>query len=232
MEEGKPLRVAESYHRDVGAGIVRMGQRTLSELSLRSGDFVEIVGKMKTFAVVGANYPDDKAEGIIRMDGSLRANAGVGIDDKVMVRKIEARRAERVTFAPTKKIHFAGGEGYLSRTLAGRPLSKGQRVRVDVLDNVLVFVVISIVPKGPAVIDRNTEIRIRDKPIESELFVGGVSYEDIGGLSREIGLVREMVELPLRHPELFERLGIEPPKGVLLYGPPGTGKTLIAKAVA
>jgi len=232
VEEGEQFRVSESYHRDVGTGIVRLSPAALTGLSLRSGDFVELVGKMKTFAVVGATYSDDRAENVIRMDGSLRANAGVGIDEKVRVKKIETRRAEKVTFAPLEKLHFTHGESYLHRTLAGRPLSKGQQVRVDVPGNATVFVVISIVPKGPVVIDRNTDVRIRDKPVEVGLFSGGVSYEDIGGLSREIGLVREMVELPLKHPELFKRLGIEPPKGVLLYGPPGTGKTLIARAVA
>ncbi|MHC1570431.1 MAG: CDC48 family AAA ATPase [Methermicoccaceae archaeon] len=232
MGETKQLRVSEAYHRDVGTGIVRMSPSTLAELSLKSNDFVEIVGKMKAFAVVGATYPDDRETNVIRMDGSLRASAGVGIDETVGVRKIQARRADRVVLAPLEKVRFAHGEGYLHRILAGRPLSKGQRVRVDVLDNAMVFVVVSIAPKGPAVIDKNTEIRIREKPAEMGLFSGGVSYEDIGGLSREIGLVREMVELPLKHPEVFRRLGIEPPKGVLLYGPPGTGKTLIARAVA
>ncbi len=227
------LRVAEAYYRDVGRGIARIDPEVMAKLGLQSGDVVEIIGKSSVPAIVWPGYPEDRGKGIIRIDGSLRNNAGVGIDDRVRVRKVEAKPAEKVTLAPTEPVRLMGGETYLLRLLEGRPVTRGQKIRVELFGHTLTFVVTATKPAGVVIVSRNTAIELKEKPVEGvERVVPNVTYEDIGGLKRELRLVREMIELPLKHPELFQRLGIDPPKGVLLYGPPGTGKTLIAKAVA
>ncbi len=227
------LRVAEAYYRDVGRGIARIDPEVMEKLGLQSGDIVEIIGKSSVPAIVWPSYPEDRGTGIIRIDGNLRSNAGVGIDDKVRIRKVTPKRAEKVTLAPTEPVRLMGGEAYLLRLLEGRPVIRGQKIRVEVFGHTLTFVITATKPSGVVVVSRNTTIELKEKPAEEvRRAVPDVTYEDIGGLKRELRLVREMIELPLKHPELFQRLGIDPPKGVLLYGPPGTGKTLIAKAVA
>ena len=233
MKEEITLRVAEAYYRDVGRGIARIDPEVMEKLGIQSGDIIEIVGKESVPAIVWPSYPEDRGKGIIRIDGNLRSNAGVGIDDKVRIRKVEAKPAEKITLAPTEPVRITGGEGYLLRLLEGRPVVRGQKVRVEIFGYTLTFVIIATRPSGVVVVGRGTEIELKEKPAEEvKRAVPNVTYEDIGGLKRELRLVREMIELPLKHPELFQRLGIEPPKGVLLHGPPGTGKTLIAKAVA
>ncbi len=227
------LRVAEAYYRDVGRGIARVDPEVMAKLGLQSGDVIEIIGKSSVPAIVWPGYPEDRGKGIIRIDGSLRNNAGVSIDDRVRIRKVEAKPAEKVTLAPTEPVRLMGGEAYLLRLLEGRPVKRGQKIRVEVFGHTLTFVITATRPAGVVIVSRNTAIELKEKPAEEiRRAVPDVTYEDIGGLKRELRLVREMIELPLKHPELFQRLGIEPPKGVLLYGPPGTGKTLIAKAVA
>ncbi len=227
------LRVAEAYYRDVGRGIARIDPEAMAKLGLQSGDVIEIIGKSTVPAIVWPGYPEDRGKGIIRIDGSLRNNAGVGIDDRVKIRKSEAKPAEKVTLAPTEPVRLMGGEAYLLRLLEGRPITRGQKIRVELFGHTLTFVVTATKPAGVVIVSRDTRIELKEKPVEGvERAVPSVTYEDIGGLKRELRLVREMIELPLKHPELFQRLGIDPPKGVLLYGPPGTGKTLIAKAVA
>ena len=229
------LKVQEAYHRDVGRGIARIDMETMRNLGMVSGDIIEIEGKGATAtAVVWPGYPSEEGKGVILIDGNIRSNARVGIDDRVKVRKIQAKKAERITLAPTQPVRITGGEYYLLKLLEGRPISKGQAIRVEMLGSPMTFVVTNTRPTGTVIADMSTEVTISDKPVEADKAekVPHISYEDIGGLRREIGLVREMIELPLRHPELFQKLGIEPPKGVLLFGPPGTGKTMIAKAVA
>ncbi|MEM0215599.1 MAG: CDC48 family AAA ATPase [Archaeoglobaceae archaeon] len=227
------LRVAEAYYRDVGRGIARIDPEIMEKLGIQSGDIIEIIGKESVPAIVWPSYPEDRGKGIIRIDGNLRSNAGVGIDDKVKIRKVDAKPAEKITLAPMEAVRITGGENYLLRLLEGRPVVRGQKVRVEIFGYTLTFVITATKPTGVVVVNRSTEIELKEKPAEEvKRAVPNVTYEDIGGLKRELRLVREMIELPLKHPELFQRLGIEPPKGVLLYGPPGTGKTLIAKAVA
>src|SRR5438132_11830723 len=168
------------------------------------------------------------------MDGMQRRNAGVGIDDKVGLRKALARPAEKVSLAPTEPIRIMGGEEYMAQVLQGRAITRGDVLSVSVMGRKFDFVVTSFSPGADAVlVEPGTEIKIAEKATKEEAAkVPKVDYEDIGGLGQEVRKVREMIELPLRHPELFERLGVEAPKGVLLHGPPGTGKTLLAKAVA
>lgn len=229
------LRVKEAYYRDVGRGIARTDPEVIEKMGLKSGDIIEITGKGKISVpgIVWPGYPEDRGSGIIRIDGNLRTNAGVGIDDKVSIKKSSGKDAEKVTFAPTEPVRLMGGENYLLRLLEGRPIKRNQKIRVEVFGHTLAFQVTSTKPSGIVRVTKNTSIELKEKPAEQvERTVPDISYEDIGGLKREVRLVREMIELPLKHPELFQRLGIDPPKGVLLQGPPGTGKTLIAKAVA
>ncbi len=227
------LKVAEARSRDVGRGIARIDPVVFEKMGLMPGDAIIIEGKKKTAAVVMRGYPEDEGTGIIRIDGYTRRNAGTGIDEKVKIRRVSASPATQVTFAPTQPLRIMGGEEYLRRLLEGRLLTRGDVITINVMGNAIDLVVTNFKPaKEVVIITQDTGIKISEKPAKEERGIPRVTYEDIGGLKEEIRKIREMVELPLRHPELFERLGIEPPKGVLLYGPPGTGKTLLAKAVA
>lgn len=226
------LRIAEAHHRDVGRGIARIDTETMQKLGIVSGDVVEIQGKENALAIAWPSYPEDKGTGIIQIDGNIRSNARVGLDDKVKIRKVEAQRARKITIAPTQPIRIVGGSKYLHKILEGRPIVKGQRIRVDMLGKAFTFIVTATDPPRIVIGVRETRVVLKERAIEEARPSLEITYEDIGGLKREVGLVREMIELPLRHPELFQKIGIEPPKGVLLYGPPGTGKTLLAKALA
>src|SRR5216110_62146 len=230
----KFLRVAEAKPADAGRGIVRLDPEVMKILDLKEGDVVLILGAKATAAGVRRGYPEDANRGVIRMDGMQRRNAGVGIDDKVGLKKALARPAEKVSLAPTEPIRIMGGEEYMAQVLHGRVITRGDVLSVSVMGRKFEFVVTSFSPGADAVlVESGTEIKIAEKPTKEEgAKVPKVDYEDIGGLGSEVRKVREMIELPLRHPELFERLGVEAPKGVLLHGPPGTGKTLLAKAVA
>ncbi len=229
--------VKEAARDDAGRGIARLSIEAMRKLGIVSGDVIEIQGKKKATAIAWPGFPQDTGQAIIRIDGTIRSNAGTGVDERVKIRKVEVGYAKKVVINPTQPIRLVGGEQYLSRILRGRAVMEGQTVRVDVIGNPLTLVISKVSPKGIAIVTEDTEIELKETPYEPEEKkkkgeITDVHYEDIGGLTRELELVREMIELPLRHPELFERLGIDPPKGVLLYGPPGTGKTLIAKAVA
>src|SRR5213596_537443 len=230
----KFLRVAEAKPADAGRGIVRIDPEVMKILEFKEGDVVLILGAKATAAGVRRGYPEDANRGVIRMDGMQRRNAGVGIDDKVGLKKALARPAEKVSLAPTEPIRIMGGEEYMAQVLQGRVITRGDVLSVSVMGRKFEFVVTSFSPGADAVlVESGTEIKIAEKPTKEEgAKVPKVDYEDIGGLGSEVRKVREMIELPLRHPELFERLGVEAPKGVLLHGPPGTGKTLLAKAVA
>ncbi len=227
------LKVAEAMQNDVGRGIVRIDTRTREILGVATGDIVEIIGKRITAAIVWRAYAEDEGLGIIRMDGILRQNARVSLGDKVKVRKARVKDAKRVILAPLQHVKFSPGFGeFIKRRLLGRPVIAGDKLVVGVLGTTLPFTVAQTIPRGIVRIEDFTEVIVRDEPMKGKAGIPAVTYEDIGGLKEEIQKIREMIELPLKYPELFERLGIEPPKGVLLYGPPGTGKTLIAKAVA
>jgi len=233
MTEEVTLKVVEAYHRDAGRGIARIDMDTMRQLGLVSGDIIEITGHNRAAAIVWPAYPEDRGLGIIRIDGNIRGNAHVGIDDKIVIRKAKSNAAAKITLAPTQPVRIVGGEEYLMRFLEGRPVQKGEMLRVEMLGNPITFVITATQPAGIVIAGKSTQITLKEKPtVVAERSISHVTYEDIGGLKRELGMVRELIELPLRHPEIFQKLGIDPPKGVLLYGPPGTGKTLIAKAVA
>ncbi len=233
MASDKAIKVAELKAGETGRGIVRLDPALMDVLSIRVGDIVQIDGNKKTVAKVLRGAPEDANLGIIRMDGSTRRNAGVSLDERVAVKKVTAKNAEKITFSPTEQLRLQGGEEYLKQVLDGRAIAKGDTITLNVMGNKIDLVVTSFSPSGEAVmICDTTEVKVSDKPAANKGDVPKVSYDDIGGLGDAVKKIREMVELPLRHPELFKRLGVEAPKGVLLHGPPGTGKTMLAKAVA
>ncbi len=232
-EMEKVLRVEEAKARDVGRGIARIDAEVAKEMGLVPGDVVLIEGKKRTACIYWPGYAEDSGKGVIRIDGATRRNAGVGIDDKVKVKKIKAKTAEKITFALTEELRIIGVEEYLAHLLEGHAVTKGDVIELNIMGRKIDLVATSYSPPAEAVIiGASTEIRISEKVVKEEMKIPRITYEDIGGLRDEIKQVREMIELPLKHPELFERLGVEAPKGVLLHGPPGTGKTLLAKAVA
>lgn len=227
------LKVAEAKSYDAGRGIARIDPEVAYNLGLQTGDVIGIEGTKKTAALIWPGYPEDTGTGFIRIDGMVRRNSGVGIDDRVNIKKIQTAPAEKILFAPTQPLKIQGGEAYLSHNLEGRVVSRGDIIELNIMGRRVDLVVVSIKPAIESVIIGSpTQIEISDKPAKEIPGIPRVSYEDIGGLGDEVRKVREMIELPLRHPEIFERLGVEAPKGVLLHGPPGTGKTLLAKALA
>lgn len=233
MVADRAIKVAELKSTETGRGIVRLDPALMDVLGIKVGDIVQIDGNKKTVAKVLRGAPEDANLGIIRMDGSTRRNAGVSIDERVAVKKVVAKNAEKITFSPTEQLRLQGGEEYLKQVLDGRAIAKGDTITLNVMGNKIDLVVTSFAPGGDAVmICGTTEVKVSDKPAANHGDVPKVSYDDIGGLGDAVKKIREMVELPLRHPELFKRLGVEAPKGVLLHGPPGTGKTMLAKAVA
>ncbi|MEM1557723.1 MAG: CDC48 family AAA ATPase [Thermoproteota archaeon] len=227
------LRVAEAQPTDVGRGYARIDPEVAKLLNLSPGDAIEIVGKRKTYALVWPASAKDRGLGLIRIDGYTRENVGVSLDDKVRVRKVTARYATTVVLAHTEQPRMVNGEEFVKSIMIGRIINRGDIIPVRIMGKIVQLVVVSYQPAAEAVIvTEDTVVKISEKIYQLKKLYPRVTYEDIGGLQDAIQKIREMVELPLRHPELFDRLGIEAPKGILLYGPPGTGKTLLAKAVA
>ncbi|WP_256299650.1 CDC48 family AAA ATPase [Haloarchaeobius salinus] len=241
----KPLK-----QKDAGRGLAAIDRGSMAELGLENGDYIRLVGKQDatTVARVWPGYPEDQGQGVVRIDGRLRQQANVGIDDRVEVEKADVKPATSVTVALPQNLRIRGNIGPLVRDkLSGQAVTSGQTVPFSLSfgpmggsGQSVPLKIASTDPSGTVIITDSTDIQISETPAEQVGPAGegdgeavpNVTYEDIGGLDDELDQVREMIELPMRHPELFQQLGIEPPKGVLLHGPPGTGKTLIAKAVA
>src|SRR5918996_53988 len=234
------LKVAETNPKFVGRGIALIDPKVMGELNLATGDVIEITGhKKKSYVLLWSSQPTDYAKGLIRIDGYTRSNISVGIDDKVTINKVkDVEKAEQVILSPTEELNIVGLEEHLPELLEGRVITKGDMIPLNIMGRKIGFVITSLSPSssGASLVDSNlTEFIIGSVPKTTTKGGAGVpriTYEDIGGLKNEVQKVREMIELPLRHPEIFERIGIEAPKGVLLHGPPGTGKTLLAQAVA
>jgi SpoVK/Ycf46/Vps4 family AAA+-type ATPase len=234
-EKSAELKVADPDPTHVGRNIVTLDRETKRHLGITSGDIVEIEGTKKTAAIVWPARADDEGKLLIRMDSFIRHNAGVGLGEKVNVKKLIPKEAKKVVLAPTQEIRIiaSGYDRILKKNFLGRPLSIGDSVWISVFGSGFVYRVIDTNPRGTVKVTDFTQITLKEKPVKGELeAVPTVSYDDIGGLDEPVRKVREMVELPMRHLEIFRKLGIVPPKGVLLFGPPGTGKTLLAKAVA
>src|SRR6476661_8556154 len=232
------LKIAEAEQRDIGRKIARIDPQVVESLGISSGDALELSsGGKKTTVLSWPARENDRGKGLIRVDGYIRNRLEIGINDTVDVRKVESKDAKSITFAPTEPLRIVGAEEYLAEYLNGTLMTKGDTVPINVMGQRIDLVVISTSPSGPVIINDSTKITVSEEnakavQISKEGGVPSITYEDIGGFRDEVARVREMIELPLRHPELFKRLGVEAPKGVLLHGPPGTGKTLLAKAVA
>ena len=235
------LKVTETNPKFVGKGMALIDPAVVEEMQLTAGDVIEIntsSGKKKTFTLLWSGQPEDYGLRVIRIDGYTRNNLGIGIDDHVKIRKAQdIKKAEQVVVSPTEELNIVGIEEYISEVLEGRVVSRGDVIPLNIMGRKTGLVINSVMPSGTTSaaysIGKDTEFIL--SPMSKTGPKGGiprVSYEDIGGLRNEVQKVREMIELPLRHPEIFERIGIEAPKGVLLHGPPGTGKTLLAQAVA
>ncbi|MGZ0746721.1 CDC48 family AAA ATPase [Haloparvum sp. AD34] len=239
------LEVAKAYPNDSGRGIARLDPDTLLHLKLSPGDIIEIEGAETTAAKVWRADRQDWNTDTVRIDGFTRQNADVGIGERVTIRKAEAETADKLVLAPPEEASVQFGSdaaGMVKRQILKRPVVERDIVPVMSSTNhpfmrspgqAIPLIAVETEPDGVCMITEDTDVELREEPISGfEKTGGGITYEDIGGLSNEIQRVREMVELPMKHPQIFKKLGIEPPKGVLLHGPPGTGKTLLAKAVA
>ena len=228
------LRVAEARQEDVNRFIVRLSSEAMEKLGVKTGDVIEIKGRKITAAIVWPAYDEDRDQEIIRMDGTIRHNAGVSLGEKVTVRKANEKEAKTVVLSPiSTSIHKMDKSfvTFVKRRLLNCPLTRGDVINIPLLKRALSFRIISTKPVGVIIVTDRTNLIVRESAEEAGA-IPYVTYEDIGGLHEAIQRIREMVELPLKHPELFKRLGIDPPKGVLLHGPPGCGKTLVARAVA
>lgn len=254
VEEGTVrLQVAAARQEESGHGIARMPKSVFSRLGITEGDVVEITGKRATAAIAVPAYEEDQALDVVRLDGLQRGNAETGSGEHVTIRKAESKPATRVVFAPAQReMRLQGPSQALKRNFFGKPLVAGDLVATtgqqpvrDVPPEVMRMfnapayaltqirlTVVSTSPRGIVHIDENTEVELRPEFEEPQGGRGSVNYDDVGGMGDTIRQLQEMVELPLRYPELFTRLGVDPPKGVLLHGPPGTGKTRLAQAVA
>ena len=234
------LKIAETFSKFVGRGIALIDPKTIEEYGLRTGDVLELTHEStskKSYVLLWSSNSNDYSKGLIRIDGYTRENISVGIDDQITVQKVNVEKAEEIEMSPTVDLNIVGLENYMSEKLDGRVVAKDDVLLFNIMGKRIGFIIISTKPQNQALlINSHTKFKLgttSDIPVPvQEKKIDRITYEDIGGIKNEVQKVREIIELPLRHPELFDKIGIDAPKGVLLHGPPGTGKTLLAKAVA
>ncbi|MCP8315270.1 MAG: AAA family ATPase, partial [archaeon] len=228
------LKVAEARQRDVGKGRARLDIDTMGALGVGAGDIIELIGKRSTPAIAWPSDPEDRLHGAVRIDGQTRKNAGVALNDYISVKIANIKKAKNVTLIPVNMKLSIDKEfsEFVRNRLKGIPVTEGDDISVVILGSPILFNVAKVRPKAIVRIEQDTHLTILQEPLVEKGIPLRVTYEEIGGLKEEIIRLREIVELPLRHPEVFQRLGIDPPNGILLYGPPGCGKTLLAKALA
>ena len=232
------LKVAETFSKFVGRGIALIDPRIIEEHNLATGDVLELTNETsskKSYVLLWTSHPNDYGKGLVRIDGYTRENISVGIDDQINVQKVDVENAEEILMSPLEDLNIVGLEDYFSEKLDGRVVAKDDVILFNMMGRRIGFIIVSTKPQNKALlINSNTKFKIGSKSDISaqNKKIDRITYEDVGGIKNEVQKVREMIELPLRHPELFDKIGIEAPKGVLLHGPPGTGKTLLAKAVA
>ncbi|MBI2631911.1 CDC48 family AAA ATPase [Candidatus Pacearchaeota archaeon] len=232
-EKTPKLEIAESLQEDIDKGIARIPSNILDELKLVSGDLIELTGKNKVIVRALRAAKRDSTRNIIRIDGTIRANLGASIGDSIAISPIKVKAAQSMTLSPLQEVRFSDDPTeYFHTKLLDIPIREGQKIVIDVFGTRLAYIVSKTNPKENVIIKPSTKIIVSETVHSGEGKSTGITYEDIGGLKNEIELIREMVELPMKHPEVFQKLGVGAPKGVLLTGPPGTGKTLLAKAVA
>lgn len=234
MARDVQLRVIEAKQRDIGRGKARIDNQTMADLGITAGDVIEIIGKRMTVAMAWPAYPEDQNRGLIRIDSLIRRNASVALNEYVKIKKANVKEAQDVTLAPVDMRLNVDQDfiNFVKSRLIETPVVEGDSIFVVILGSAIPFTVVRTRPHGDVKVVQTTKLQVLSEPAAERMGIPRVSYEDIGGLHEEIRRTREMIELPLRHPELFQKLGIEPPKGVLLHGPPGCGKTLLVKAVA
>ncbi|WP_147127843.1 CDC48 family AAA ATPase [Sulfolobus acidocaldarius] len=234
MSQSIKFRVTEARQRDVGKKVARISETSMRKLNVEAGDYIEIIGQDGNSALAQVMPAYDISDDEIRIDGYIRKSIKVGIGDDVTVRKTNVSPASKVVLAPTQPIRFDNSfVEYVKDTLMDKPLAKGETLPIPIYTGTLELTVVNTQPSNYVYVTGSTNIEIREEPVkESSLAYPKVSWEDIGDLEEAKQKIREIVEWPMRHPELFQRLGIDPPKGILLYGPPGTGKTLLARALA
>ena len=234
MPKEVQVRVADAKQRDVGHGKVRIDNATMEKLGITAGDFIEVRGKRTTVAIAWPAYAEDQAQEIARIDGLLRRNAGVALNEFITIKKAEVHDSQTIVFAPTDVRLSVDDEfvSFVKRRFMDMPFMEGDMTLLSIFGSSVPLIATRTRPHGAVKVTESTVLQVMSEPSPEKKGLPIVTYEDVGGLRGEIQRIREMVELPLRHPELFQRLGIEPPKGIFLYGPPGCGKTLVAKAVA
>ncbi|MBM3895157.1 MAG: CDC48 family AAA ATPase [Thaumarchaeota archaeon] len=226
------LKIDEISQRHVGKAIAIIDPKIVEENNLQSGDILEIIANRKSHVKLWPGSTEDYGTGIIRIDGSTRHNIGAGIGEKVTIKKVDASEADEITISPTEKLAIEGLGEYMLANYEGHVFTTGDTINVNTLGGKIQLVITGTKPSKAVIVTTDTKFKLGSMTKAVETSIPRVTYDDLGGLKKEIQKVREMIELPMRHPELFEKIGIEAPKGVLLYGSPGTGKTLLAKAVA
>ena len=227
------LQIAEISKRHIGKGIAIIDPKIVEENNFVTGQILELTGNKKSYVKLWSGSQEDYGNSIIKIDGLTRYNIGSGIGDKILIRKVSASNATKITLSSTEKLTIDGLNEHMIDNYDGRVFAVGDTIMINTqFGNKLQLVITDSIPSSPVIITGDTNFELGHMIKTPDLSTSRITYDDLGGLKKEIRKIREMIELPLRHPELFEKVGVAAPKGVLLYGPPGTGKTLLAKAIA